>query len=243
MQSQIELGDIAVEVVQKDIKNLHLSVYPPTGRVRIAAPKYMSLETIRVFAVSKLEWIRKHQKKQLEQAREPAREYLDRESHYVWGMRYLLKIVEAQSAPTVELTPKEMILKIRPGASAEARGAAIGKWYREQLRAAVPDLLAKWEPIVGARVEHVFVQKMKTKWGSCSPNRRTIRLNSELAKKPAVFLEYVLVHELTHLLEKTHNKRFVALMDQFMPQWREFRQMINTSTLTQEDWTTTASQQ
>ena len=134
-------------------------------------------------------------------------------------------------------------MKIRPGASAEARGAAIGKWYREQLRAAVPDLLAKWEPIVGASVEHVFVQKMKTKWGSCNPNRRTIRLNSELAKKPAVFLEYVLVHELTHLLEKTHNKRFVALMDQFMPQWREFRQMINTSTLTQEDWTTTASQQ
>ena len=237
MVSQIKLGDIAVDVVLKDIKNVHLSVHPPGGRVRIAAPKHMNLDTIRVFAVSKLAWIQKQQKKLREQERETFREYLDRESHYVWGNRYLLRIVEKWMAlRTVELKAKKMILRIRPGSSTEARGVTIAKWYREQLKAAVPDLLAKWEPIIGVNVERVFVQKMKTKWGSCNPERRSIRLNTDLAKKPAYYLEYILVHELTHLIEKTHNSRFTALMDQFMPQWREYREMLNTSPLTQEDW-------
>ena len=236
MVSQIKLGDIAVDVVLKDIKNVHLSVYPPNGRVRIAAPKHMNLDTIRVFAVSKIAWIQKQQKKLREQERETFREYLDRESHYVWGNRYLLWIVEVDGAPAVELKAKKMILRIRPGSSTEVRGATIAKWYREQLKAAVPDLLAKWEPIIGVNVERVFVQKMKTRWGSCNPDRRSIRLNTDLAKKPAYFLEYILVHELTHLIEKTHNSRFTALMDQFMPQWREYREMLNTSPLTQEDW-------
>ena len=136
----------------------------------------------------------------------------------------------------MELKARKMILRTRPGASAEAREAVVSKWYREQLRVAVPDLLAKWEPIIGASVERFFVQKMKTKWGSCNPARRSIRLNTDLAKKPAYFLEYVLVHELTHLLEKTHNHRFTALMDQFIPQWRDYREMLNTSPLTHEDW-------
>ena len=236
MTAQIDLGGIEVEVVFKDIKNVHLSVYPPTGRVRIAAPEHMNLDTIRAFAVSKLAWIKKHQKKLQEQERETFREYLDRESHYVWGERYLLRIVEADGAPTVELKGGNMILRVRPGASADARGAVVSKWYREQLKAAIPDLLAKWEPIVGVNVERVFVQKMKTKWGSCNPDRRSVRLNTDLVKKPAYYLEYILVHELTHLLEKTHNDRFTALMDRFMPQWREYRDMLNTSPLTHEEW-------
>ena len=236
MVSQIKLGDIAVDVILKDIKNVHLSVYPPSGRVRIAAPEHMSLDTIRVFAVSKLDWIQKQQKKLREQERETFREYLDRESHYVWGNRYLLKIVEADGAPTVELTAGKMILRVRPGASSDARGAIVSKWYREQLKTAIPDLLAKWEPILGVHAERVFVRKMKTKWGSCNPDGPSIRLNTDLAKKPPQYLEYILVHELTHLLEKTHNDRFMALMDQFMPQWREFREMLNTSPLTHEDW-------
>ena len=236
MISQIELGDIVVDVVQKDIKNVYLSVYPPAGRVRITAPEHMNLDAIRVFAASKIAWIQKQQSKLRDQERETFREYLDRESHYIWGKRYLLKIVEADGAPAVELKARKMILRIRPGASAEAREAVVSKWYREQLKVAISDLLTKWEPIIGVRVERFFVQKMKTKWGSCNPNRRSIRLNTDLAKKPKFCLEYILVHELTHLLEKTHNYRFTALMDQFMPQWRDYREMLNTSPLTHEDW-------
>ena len=225
-----------MDVELKDIKNVYLSVYPPTGRVRITAPKHMNLDTVRVFAISKLAWIQKQQKKHRVQERETFREYLDRESHYVWGKRYLLRIVEVDAAPAVELNARNMILRIRPAASAEAREAIVSKWYREQLKAAVPALLAKWEPIIGVSVERFFVQKMKTKWGSCNPARRSIRLNTDLTKKPAYFLEYVLVHELTHLLERTHNHRFTALMDQFMPQWRDCREMLNTSPLTNEYW-------
>ena len=243
MTAQLDLGGIEVDVVFKDIKNLHLSVYPPSGRVRIAAPEHMNLDAVRVFAVSKLAWIKTQQKKLREQERETCREYLDRESHYVWGKRYLLRIIERDGAPAVELKAGSMILRVRPGASAEARGAIVSKWYREQLRAAIPDLLAKWEPIVGENAERVFVQKMKTKWGSCNPDRRSIRLNTDLAKKSAYYLEYILVHELTHLLEKTHNARFTALMDRFMPQWREYREMLNTSPLMHEDWTRKAGQQ
>ena len=236
MVSRIMLGNIAVDVVLKDIKNVYLSVYPPNGRVRIAAPEHMNLNTVRAFAVSKLAWIKKHQKKVLLQERETFREYLDRESHYVWGRRYLLRITEVHGAPEVELTAGNMLLRVRPGSSAETREAVVYQWYREQLKAAIPELLAKWEPIMGVKAERVFVQKMKTKWGSCNTVRRSIRLNTELVKKPAILLEYVVVHELTHLLEKTHNKRFTSLMDQFMPQWREYREMLNSSLLTQEDW-------
>ena len=236
MVSQIKLGNDAVDVVFKDIKNVHLSVHPPTGSVRISAPKHMNLDTVRVFAVSKLAWIQKQQKNLREQERETVREYTDRESHYVWGKRYLLRIVEVDCAPTVELQAKEMFLRIRPGTSFEVRRETISQWYRKQLRAAIPELLAKWEPIVGVHVERFFVRKMKTKWGSCNPDKRSIRLNTDLAKKPPQYLEYIVVHELTHLIEKTHNNRFTALMDQFMPQWRDYRQMLNTSPLTYENW-------
>ena len=236
MVSQIKLGNDAVDVVFKDIKNVHLSVHPPTGSVRISAPKHMNLDTVRVFAVSKLAWIQKQQKTLREQERETVREYTDRESHYVWGKRYLLRIVEVDCAPTVELEAREMILRIRPSASTEVRRETISHWYRKQLKAAIPELLAKWEPIVGVHVERFFVRKMKTKWGSCNPDKRSIRLNTDLAKKPPQYLEYIVVHELTHLIEKTHNNRFTALMDQFMPQWRDYRQMLNTSPLTYENW-------
>ena len=239
MVSQIKLGDIVVDVVLKDIKNVYLSVYPPAGRVRITAPEHLNIDTVRIFAVSKLAWIQQQQKKLQNQDRETIREYLDRESHYVWGKRYLLRIVEADGAPAVELKAGKMLLRIRPDASTEAREAIVSKWYREQLKSAIPDLLAKWEPIIGVSVERVFVRKMKTKWGSCNPDRRSIRLNTDLAKKPAACFEYIFVHELTHLLEKTHNLRFTALMDQFMPQWRDYREMLNTSPLTDEDWTST----
>jgi predicted metal-dependent hydrolase len=236
MVTQIKLGDIAVEVVQKDIKNLHLSVYPPARRVRISAPLRMNLDTIRVFAVSRLGWIRKEQKKLREQERETPREYLDLESHYVWGKRYLLMVVEGDEAPAVELSYSRMRLRVLPGADEEKKQATMEEWYREQLRRAVPALTAKWEPHVGVKVEKFFVQKMKTKWGSCNPISKSIRLNTDLAKKPPECLEYIIVHEMVHLLEPTHNDRFLTLMDQFMPGWRFCRAELNRLPLRHSNW-------
>ena len=236
MVSQIELGDIAVDVVLKDIKNIHLSVYPPTGRVRISAPKRMSMETIRVFAVSKLGWIRRQQRKLREQRRESPREYVDRESHYVWGTRYLLTVAESDGPPSIELKHGSMLLRVRPGTDQAKRRALVEGWYREQIRKAVPPLLIRWEPRMGVKLERLFVRRMKTKWGSCNYKARTIRLNTELAKKPPECLEYILVHEMTHLLEPTHNARFQDLMDRFMPHWRSWRDELNRAPLAYETW-------
>ena len=236
MATRIKLGKIVVDVALKDIKNVHLSVYPPTGRVRISAPRRMSIDTIRVFAISKLGWIKQQQKKLREQERETPREYLDRESHYVWGKRYLLKVVEQDAAPKVELKHSRMILRIRPETKEEARQAIVAQWYREQVKAYVPDLIAKWEPIIDSKVKRVFVQKMKTKWGSCNPAAGNIRLNTDLARKPRECLEYIIVHEMIHLLAPTHNAKFVALMDQFMPQWRIRRGQLNQLPICHENW-------
>lgn len=233
---QFKLGDIVVDVVQKDIKNLHLSVQPPAGKVRISAPMRMDLNTIRVFAITKLAWIKSQQKKLREQERETPREYLDRESHYVWGKRYLLKLVEKDAAPTVELKHNKMILQLRPAASHEKRQEVLDAWYREQLKEVAPSLIAKWEKAVGVKVGKFFVQKMKTKWGSCSPASKNIRINTDLAKKPLQCLEYIVAHELTHLLERHHNDHFIALMDAHMPQWRQYREMLNSLPLGHQEW-------
>lgn len=237
MALQIELGDITVDVVLKDIKNVHLSVYPPTGRVRISAPKRMNMDTIRVFAISKLAWIKQQQAKLREQERETPRDYVDRESHYVWGKRYLLTVIESDEPPSIELKHKRLLLRVRPGADKEKRQALIEEWYRARLKESVPPLLARWQPLLGVRVERFFVQRMKTKWGSCNPRAQTIRLNTELAKKPAECLEYIVVHELVHLLEPTHNARFLAFMDHFMPNWQFHRQTLNRLPVRQENWT------
>jgi predicted metal-dependent hydrolase len=236
MVTRLRLGDIAVDVVLKDIKNVHLSVYPPTGRVRISAPKRMSLDTIRVFAISKLGWIKQQQKKLRGQERETPREYLNRESHFVWGKRYLLKIVEEHRAPRVELKHSKMVLRVGPGADHDAKQAIVARWYREQIRVAVPDLIARWEPVIGVTVKQVFVQKMKTKWGSCNPASRSIRLNTDLAKKPRECLEYILIHEMVHLLERHHNDRFKEYMDRFMPSWRHRRDELNRAPLGHQSW-------
>ena len=236
MATQIDLGGITVEVVLKDIKNIHLSVYPPTGRVRISAPSRMSLDTIRAYAISKLGWIKQQQKKLQEQERETPREYLDRESHYVWGQRYLLKVVEDDQRPSVELTHTQMHLRVRPGTDEARKRAIVEEWYRQQLKQAVPPLIAKWELAMGVKVERFFIRRMKTRWGSCNHSARTIRLNTELAKKPQECLEYIVVHEMAHLLEPTHNTRFVALMDQFMPNWPFHRDLLNQLPVTHEDW-------
>lgn len=236
MVTQIKLGDIAVDVVLKDIKNIHLSIYPPAGKVRISAPLRMDIDTIRVFAITKLGWIKSQQKKLLEQARETPREYLDRESHYVWGKRYLLNVIEQDAAPEVELKHSAMLLHIRPATTDLRKQDILDAWYREQLKAVVLVLIVKWEPLMGVKVQKFFVQKMKTKWGSCSPASSSIRLNTDLAKKPPECLEYIVVHEMTHLLEPTHNSRFVNLMDQFMPKWRFYKEELNKLPVRHETW-------
>lgn len=236
MGTTIQLGDIQVDVVLKDIKNVHLSVYPPTGKVRISAPSRMRLDTIRLYAISKLGWIKQQQKKFREQDREPPREYIDRESHYLWGKRYLLDVIEQESTPSVELRHRKLLLRVRPGFGEDKKQVTLYDWYRDQVKKAAPLLIAKWEPLLGVKLNGFLVRKMKTKWGSCSPRLKTIRLNTELAKKPPECLEYITVHEMVHLLEPTHNARFVALMDHYMPKWQFFRKTLNQLPVRQEQW-------
>ncbi len=226
----------AKRISYKDIKNVHLSVHPPTGRVTIAAPAHMAIDTIRVFAVTKLAWIRRQQTKLLEQEREAPREYLDRESHYVWGKRYMLNVIEIDQAPSIELKHSKMLLHVRPGTTQTRCQAIMDEWYRNQLRLAAMPLITQWETRLGVKTERLFIRRMKTKWGSCNHPARTIRLNTDLAKKTPQCLEYLVVHELVHLLEPTHNTRFVALMDRHMPKWRSHQDMLNRLPVRHEHW-------
>ncbi|HLW08675.1 MAG TPA: SprT family zinc-dependent metalloprotease [Marinilabiliaceae bacterium] len=232
----LTLGNIDIEVEQKDIKNIHLSVYPPDGRVRIAAPERMDLDTIRVFAISKLQWIKNQQEVLQNQEREAKREYLNRESHYFFGERYLLKVHQVDAAPKVELDHKYIHLYVRPGASTEKRAEVMDEWYRAELKKIVPKLITKWEKRIGVKSNDYGIKKMRTKWGSCNTEAKRIWLNLELAKKPKDCLEYIIVHELVHLLERSHNQRFVKFMDEFMPKWRFYRDELNRIPYSHVDW-------
>lgn len=236
METTIKLGEITADVVMKDIKNVHLSVYPPTGHVRISAPVRMSLDNVRAYAVTKLEWIKAQQTKLRSQERVMPRDYVSGESHFLWGKRYLLKVVETEAPPTVTLRGRHLELLIRPGTTTERRGEIVEAWLRSQLKAAIPSMIQKWQPKLGVEVQQFHVQRMKTKWGSCSPDRHAIRLNTELAKKPIECLEYIVVHEMVHLLEPTHNSRFVSLMGDFMPKWKFYRDELNRLPVRHEDW-------
>jgi predicted metal-dependent hydrolase len=236
MRTRIQLGEIGVDVIRKAIKNVHLSVHPPTGRVRIAAPERMNLDTVRVFAIAKLAWIKKQQRKLREQERDTPREYIDRESHYVWGKRYLLKVVEADQPASVELSHGQIILRVRPGAGKAKRQSIVEEWHRELLRKAVPPLIEKWERSMEVTVQQFFVQRMKTKWGSCNHRAGSIRLNTDLARKPKECLEYIVVHEMVHLLESTHNARFMDLMSAYMPKWEFYRDVLNRLPVRHESW-------
>lgn len=236
MNRTMKLGSMEVEVLQKNIKHLHLSVYPPNGHVRVSAPMHMKPSAIRVFTLSKLDWIKKQQKKIRAQERETPRQYVDRESHFVWGHRYLLTVREADHAPAVTRKGSTLELMVRPDTSTEHRAAIMDAWYRDLVRQELPGLITKWESVMGVRVKAYRVQRMKTLWGSCTPRRASIRFNTELAKKPPDCLEYIVVHEMTHLLEPSHNARFKALIDQFLPTWRQSRQKLNQLPVRHEDW-------
>jgi predicted metal-dependent hydrolase len=234
---QITVSNITIDVVRKNIKNLHLAVYPPTGRVRIATPLNIDDEAVRLFAISKLSWIRKHRKSFASQARETKREYVSGESHYFEGNRYLLNVVYHNAPPRVEIRNKKYVdLYVRTESTAEQRERVMKKWYRQRLKERIPALIEKWQAIIGVSVNDWEVKQMKTRWGTCRVEAKRIRLNLELAKKPTTCLEYIIVHELAHLLERHHNDRFIALMDKFMPQWRFHQNELNQSILSYNDW-------
>ena len=236
MITSFQLGENNVEVVLKDIKNIHLSVYPPNGRVRIAAPIRMDLETIKLYTISKLSWIKQQQKKILSQPREAKREYITQESHYYLGKRYLLKIIEEEAKPKVILKHKHIILHIRPNTDTEKRKEILDDWYRECLRNEVIKLVEKWEPIIDVNVSDIGIKKMKTKWGTCNIEAKRIWLNLELMKKPINCIEYIVVHEVIHLLERNHNQRFIAFMNNFLPFWKELKKELNQLPVSHIDW-------
>lgn len=232
----IVLGDISIYVTRKDIKNVHLSVHPPVGHVTLAAPMNTRLEVARAYAVSKLAWIRQQQQQLTTQARETPREFIERESHYLWGRRYLLSIKEIDTKPFVKLDHKRITLNIRANTSMEKRAEIIHEWHKSLLHQTVPPLIAKWQTKLGVTVKEYFLQRMKTKWGSCNHQAGNIRLNTELVKKPKELLEYVIVHEMAHLIEPTHNERFVAVLNRFFPTWNEARAELNELPLASENW-------
>jgi len=234
---EIEIDGLAVEVVRKEIKHLHVGVYPPTGRVRVAAPRRLDDEAVRLAVVSRLGWIRRKQKEFAGQDRQSQREMVTGESHYFQGRRYLLNVIECDGPAGVRLAGKtSMELRVPPAFGRAQRDVVLQRWYRRQLRALLPALVAKWEPRVGVTVSEVRIKRMKTRWGSCNAPARRVWLNLELIKKPVVCLEYVLVHELVHLHERHHNETFLAWMDTLLPTWRVYRDELNRAPLAHEKW-------
>ena len=236
MSATIKLGELSIRVTKKDVKHVHLSVHPPHGRVTLVAPQATRLEVARAYAISKLGWIRQQQDKLATQAREPARQFVDRESHYLWGRRHLLTVARKDMKPFVSLDHKRITLTVRPGSDAQKRADVIHAWHKSLLHEVVPPLIEKWEPKLKVKVTAYFLQRMKTKWGSCNHRARHIRLNTELVKKPKDLLEYVIVHEMVHLLEPTHSERFIAIHAKHYPSWREARAELNELPLTAEVW-------
>jgi predicted metal-dependent hydrolase len=234
----LEVGGLTVEVDRKAIKNLHLSVYPPDGRVRIAVPLRVDDDAVRLAIVSRLGWIRRQRAGFARQPRQSRREMVNGESHYLWGRRYRLNVIRHTGANGVRVRGRSALdLLVRPGADAERRNAVLRQWYREQLKAEIPALIEKWEPKVGVHVADWGVKRMKTRWGTCNIDARRIWLNLELAKKPPECLEFVLVHEMVHLLERHHDARFVGHMDRVLPPWRTRRDRLNRLPLPHENWT------
>ncbi len=233
----IELGEIAIAVTRRAVKHVHLSVHPPDGHVTLVAPTATRPEVARAYAIAKLGWIREQQATLRGQARETPRQFVERESHSLWGHRYLLTVVERDERPSVRLSHKTITLTVRPGSDRARREAVMQGWSRGLLHQAVPPMIRRWEARLGVEVTRYFLQRMKTRWGSCHHEARTIRLNTELVKKPKDLVEYVIAHEMIHLLEPTHGPRFVSLLDQHYPTWREARAELNELPLGAEDWT------
>jgi len=236
------VSGISVEVVRKPIKHLHLTVHPPDGHVRVSAPERLDNDAVRLAVISRLSWVRQQQAAFAEQPRQSARQFLSGASHYVWGQRYRLNVIRHTGPNRVELRPNgDLDLHVRPSADADRRAAILAEWYRDELKARIPALIEAWEPRLGVSVADWGVKRMRTKWGTCNAADHRIWLNLELAKKPPECLEYVVVHEMAHLLERSHNDRFVDLLDEHLPSWRSRRRTLNAAPLAAEDWTEASS--
>ena len=236
MTEIIQIGEVAIAVTRKDVKHVHLSVYPPMGHVTLVAPIDTRPEVARAYAISKLGWIRDQQATLCRQARETPRQFVERESHYLWGQRYLLTVIEKDAKPFVRLGHRRITLTVRPGSTTAKREKVIHEWHKALLHEAVPPLVHKWEARLGIEVAGYFLQRMKTKWGSCNRRAGNIRLNTELVKKPKGLLEYVVVHEMLHMIAPTHGEQFLGLMNQHWPAWREARAELNELPLAAEAW-------
>jgi predicted metal-dependent hydrolase len=226
-QFHIDVSGIKIDVTRKNIKNIHLAVYPPTGRVRLSTPSSVSKESIRLFIISRLGWIRKHLKNFNSQPRELEREYIQGESHYLSGKRYLLNVIEVEAKPKVDLSNKYINLYIRPGSDKAKKEEVLKEFYRERLKQEIPLLIDKWESQMGVKVKDWGVKQMKTRWGTCNTRASRIWLNLELAKKPKHCLDYVVLHEMAHLIERLHNARFKSVLDKHKPGWRNIKEELN----------------
>ena len=236
MAETIRISDITIFVTRKNIKHAHLSVHPPSGRVTLVAPNETRPEVARAYAVSKIGWIRDKQKKLRDQVRETTRQFVERESHYLWGRRYLLSIAEEDAKPSVQLSHRKITLTVRPGSDVRKRSVVLHDWHKSLLHEVVPALIQKWEPKLKVKVVGYFLQRMKTKWGGCNHKAGHIRLNTELVKKPKDLLEYVIVHEMAHLIEPRHSDRFITILSEHYPTWREARAELNDLPLVAEAW-------
>lgn len=232
----LTVSGIDVDVVYKHIKNLHIAVYPPLGRVRVAAPERFDDDTVRLAIVQRLPWIKKQREQLRSATRQSEREMVSGESHFIWGQRYRLKVVNEPGKIRFEVSGDKLTMRAPADSAADKRRAAMEQWHREALKQAIPELVSKWEPIIGRHVSKWTVRRMKTKWGSCNRESAHVWFNLELAKKNLNCLEYIVVHEMTHLLERNHDDRFTELMDGFLPDWRARRDELNTAPLAAEKW-------
>lgn len=235
--SNITVSGLSIEVVRKDIKNLHIGVYPPHGRVRVAAPLTLNNDAVQLAVIGKLGWIKRQQAKFEAQPRQSQREMVNGESHYFLGRRYRLRVYEHEGPSKVVLRGKASIdIFVRPNTTSEQRELILQRWYRQQLKMLIPPLLEKWQAVLGVQITEWRIKKMKTKWGSCNIDARRIWFNLELAKKPVQSIEYIVVHELVHLIERHHNDRFMEIVDKCMPNWQILRNELNRSPLGHENW-------
>lgn len=223
----LTINDIEVEIQKKNIKNLHLSVLPPKGKVRVSAPDSMNDDAIRIFIITKIGWIKKQQEKYKNQLRQCEREYVSGESVYLWGKRYRLDVVYSNVCNNVKIKGNKLIFQVREASTTEQRENVLNDWYRKNIKEEIPQLLEKWQKTIGVTASDWGVKNMKTRWGTCNIGDKRIWLNLQLVKKPFECLEYVIVHELVHLLEKNHNKIFISYMDEFLPNWRKIKEELN----------------
>lgn len=235
-----KIGELDIQLTRKDIKNLHISVMPPDGEVRVSAPEAMTDTAVRMAVIHRIPWIRRQQASFAKQERQSTRQMVDGETHYLWGRRYRLLVnklaTDLKSAQSVKLHRGRLVLSVNPSASTESKLHLLDEYYRSRLKLKVPDIVQKWSQVTYINCDSWHIQKMKTKWGSCNVEERRILLNLELAKKPLPCLEYIILHELLHFKERQHNDRFKALLDTYMPDWRSRRDLLNQMPLKQERW-------